>query len=384
MKHFKTIIVLAYNRPHALNNLFDSLLLLKTNGETVNLVISIDNQGTDEVNCLAKNFEWPFGKKKIIIHEKRLGLKAHFMFSGDVTEEYGNVIFLEDDLIVSPYMLDFCDAYLNNYMDDDRIAGASLYNPILKEGTGCKYYQIDDGADVYFLQQPYWGNIWTKAKWSLFREWYKTYKLNNAILPKHVVTWKDSSFKKVFIQYLIETDRYFVTPRISLLTNNGETGLHNTIAKYQYQCNMMMGHKQYAMPSMDDSKSLYDAFFEIKPEILKKENPELADFDFYVDIYKQKLLDLNASYCLTTRECTNPAIEYNCQMKPIELATMIGAKGKGLYLVKPQNILNKEYNRGFLLFEDMISNYMVDFKAATLLMKMKIMEKVKYLTNGKN
>lgn len=384
MKNSLTVIVLAYNRSHALSNLFDSLLRIKTNGESINLIISIDNRGTNDVNRIANEFVWPFGDKRVIIHEKRLGLKAHFMYSGDITEEFENVIFLEDDLVVSPYLLDFCDAYLDHYMDDDRITGASLYNPILKEGTGCKYYQIEDGSDVYFLQQPYWGNIWTKSKWRLFKEWLKTYKLNNSILPKHVATWKDSSFKKVFIQYLIETDRYFVTPRLSLLTNNGEAGLHNTIAKYQYQCNMVMGHKQYNMPSLDDSKSLYDAFFEIKPEILKKENSELAKYNFYVDIYKQKPLDSTDMYCLTTRECNNPILKFNIQMKPIELAAMLGAKGDGLFLVESKNILKKEYDRGRLLFDDIISNYMIDFKAASLLIYMKIKEKLVAFTNGKN
>lgn len=375
----KAIIVLGYNRPEALSNLLKSLSMIKSDGTRIPLIISIDNRGTPEVNQIAQEYKWDHGEKKVIIHEKKLGLKAHFMFTGDITEEYDNVIFLEDDLVVSPYLLDFCNAYLETYLDDDRIAGASLYNPILKEGVGSKFYQIEDGYDVFFLQQPYWGNIWSKRKWRLFKKWLSTYRVNNDILPYNIAEWKDSSFKKVFIQYEIETERYFVTPRVSLLSNNGEAGLHNTIGKYQYQCNMMMNSKKYSMPDFDDSMAVYDVYFELLPQIIKKYNAKLEKYDFYVDLYKQKRLQADIPYCLTTRRCKSSICSFSNQMKPKELAVLCDAQGCGIVLCKTKDMDSEIVNRSAILFEDILDNYLVDLKTAFYVFKYKVKGKISSL-----
>ncbi len=375
MSNKLAIIVLGYNRADALNNVLNSLAKLRWSGERIPLIVSIDNGGTPEVNAVAENYNWHLGEKRIVIHENRLGLKAHFMYSGDITEEFENVIFLEDDLLVSPYMMDFCMSYISSYCDDDRIAGASLYNPILKEGTGCKFYQIDDGSDVYFLQQPYWGNIWNKHKWQLFKDWLVSYQLDNSLLPPHIAEWKDTSFKKVFVQYLIETDRYFVTPRVSVLTNNAEAGVHNTTAKYQFQCPMVIGTKIYNMPSMDQSLAVYDAFFELSPQVIKKVNPYFSEYDFYVDIYGQKRKDTKYEYCLTSKEAKSCIKEYSRQMKPEELAPLLSAEGGGLRFCKTQDIDATLTQRQHALSRDIESNYMIDAKTLMELLKKKIKEK---------
>lgn len=376
MKFEKAIVVLAYNRFKALNNLLLSLNQIKCK-ENILLIISIDNNGTDEVNKLAADYQWRFGPKKVIIHQKRLGLKAQFILAGDLTEDYENIIFLEDDLVVSPYLIDFCNAYLNKYWEDDRIAGASLYNPILKEGSGCKFFQVEDGFDNYFLQQPYWGNVWSRNKWSYFKTWLEKYEYNEELLPKHIAEWRDTSFKKVFVQYLIETNRYFVTPRLSLVSNNGEAGIHNTSSKYQYQCNLQVGEREYQLGSIDESLSIYDAFFEVLPSIIKKLNPRLESYDFYVDIYKQKPIMKKYRFCLTTRICSNPVISFNGEMKPKELGVILNAQGEGISLYKTEDLIDKNNDRSILLADDMMDNYLIDFKAALLILKRKVKDKLK-------
>ena len=57
------------------------------------------------VNKIANDFNWRLGEKKVIIHTQKLGLRNHFIWVGDQTERFKNVIFLEDDLIVSPELL---------------------------------------------------------------------------------------------------------------------------------------------------------------------------------------------------------------------------------------------------------------------------------------
>src|SRR5688572_10825284 len=95
------IVIPAYNRPASLQRLLDSLRKAEIPHE-VKLVISIDQGGPAGVKQLAENFAWPFGEKKIILHENHLGLKDHILAAGNLSAEYGSIILLEDDLFVSP------------------------------------------------------------------------------------------------------------------------------------------------------------------------------------------------------------------------------------------------------------------------------------------
>ena len=100
------IVVVGYNRPKALEDLFLSLSKIETERE-VPLIISIDNKGTEAVNRLAEQYEWAHGPKEVIIHQQKKGLVKHFIWTGDQTEKYDVVIFLEDDLLVSPQIVNY-------------------------------------------------------------------------------------------------------------------------------------------------------------------------------------------------------------------------------------------------------------------------------------
>ena len=116
------IVVTAYNRAKPLENLLRSLDGLRA-GQEIPLVISIDNRGTPEVNRIAEQFVWRHGEKKVLIHEQKKGLRAHFIWAGDQTAEYGNVLFVEDDLYLSPYAADYVNAVIDRYQGDRRVAG---------------------------------------------------------------------------------------------------------------------------------------------------------------------------------------------------------------------------------------------------------------------
>ena len=265
------IVITAYNRAEALSDLLSSLKNVKPVEKVGNvpLVISIDNNGTPEVNKIAHDFSWHLGEKQVIIHPEKLGLVKHFIWAGDQTENYNHVIFLEDDLIVSPDLINYCTQLIEFYKEDNNVAAASLYNPILNEATGTKFYQVDDGSDVYFLQQPYWGNIWFKDKWKEFKKYLESYQENTEIIPSKVAHWK-ASFKKKYIQYLIECNRTVVTPRVSIVSNNGCAGLHNSDDPYMYQSVIRLDKNLYNFVNLCHSDSVYDAFEEIMPNILKK------------------------------------------------------------------------------------------------------------------
>jgi hypothetical protein len=363
------IIITAYNRPHSLINLLTSLEKIRCE-RNVLLVISIDNGGTEEVNKIANEFLWNFGEKIVKIHNHKKGLRNHFIWVGDLTEDYENVIFLEDDLIVSPELINFAESAISFYKNKDDIAGICLYNPILCEFTGCKFYQNQDGYDVYFLQHPYWGNIWTRDKWQKFKKWLNTYELNPEIIPKAVVSWAESSFKKIYIQYLAESGKYIVVPRISLVTNTGEAGLHNTEGYYQYQSLLQNESTGYRFCELNQSKAIYDVYMEILPEILKQYNSVLANYDFDVDLkgcrhsYKNK-------YVLTIRPTKNRIIGYSSLMKPTENAVIYSIEGDGISLSEAEDVvINKKFGIE-RLNNDIDMNYIVGLKT-TIFMLIKI------------
>src|SRR5687768_8098504 len=97
------IVITAYNRPEGLSRLLKSVADASYDSNNVTLVISIDKSDSNKVYELADSFEWKYGQKKVIKHNEHLGLKEHILRCGDLTDQYGSIILLEDDLIVSPW-----------------------------------------------------------------------------------------------------------------------------------------------------------------------------------------------------------------------------------------------------------------------------------------
>lgn len=358
------IVLVGYNRAEPMKDLLVSLNNIKTEREDIQLVISIDNKGTVDVNKLANDYIWRHGKKTVIIHEEKLGLKNHFIWAGDQTEEYENVLFLEDDLYVSPYIIEFVEAYLKKYADDNRIAAASLYNPILCEFTKCKFYQIQDGYDNYFLQHPYWGNVWCRSKWREFKKWFIGYKYNERILPSNVRAWGEHSFKKVYIQYLIETNRYVVYPRISYITNMGVKGLHNKYNAIQFQVVLEGGHRELRLSSLDESDAVYDAFFEVCPNIIKKHVEELNKYDLCIDLNGMKD-KVTSEYVITRRKVKKAIQSFDASMRPNELNILMNNKGVEFSLALSKDIImdtRKKIYAEERSTEDILRNYPVRSK----------------------
>lgn len=334
------IVIVGYNRPQALKDLLASLEHIITN-RAVPMIISIDNKGTEEVNQIAESFEWKFGPKEVIIHQQKKGLVNHFIWTGDQTEKYDVVIFLEDDLLASPQIINYVEQVAEFYNGDDKIAGASLYNPHINEITGGRFYQLEDGYDNYFLQQPYWGHVWFKKPWSEFQEFLKTYKENRKILPTNIADW-DGSFKKIFIQFLIESNKYIVTPRTSLVTNNGVPGLHSGLRECYFQCPILIEPSHYNFSKFDQSKSIYDSSYEVLPQILKNYNDEIIQFDFEVDVNGSKV-NVQKEYILTTKPSTKAVMLFSSLMKPMELAAALNLKGnEGLVLCKTTDVIEQK------------------------------------------
>ncbi|MEM8858266.1 MAG: glycosyltransferase family 2 protein, partial [Chloroflexota bacterium] len=101
--HIPAIVVIAYNRPEPLQRLLSSIQKARyPNGTQIPIVISIDGGGEHNaaVSEIAQTFRWAYGEKEIINHSSNLGLIEHVFACGDLSQKFGSIILLEDDLFV--------------------------------------------------------------------------------------------------------------------------------------------------------------------------------------------------------------------------------------------------------------------------------------------
>ena len=339
------IIIVAFNRPKALERLLNSLLKASYPGE-VELVISVDGgveaggQGGmeeekrgkgEEVRRVASGFEWPFGEKKLIFHEKNLGLRRHVISCGELSRDYDGVIVLEDDLYVAPDFYEYTLQAFDFYKDDPIIAGISLYSHAYNETSQFPFRPLADDSDVFFMQYaPSLGQFWTRANWSSFKSWYDGLpeKEDIAGLPPNIILWPDSSWKKYFIAYIIEKQQYFVYPRYSLTTLFSDEGTHMRVRENLYQVPLWLGKKSFVFKSFDESKAVYDVYGEMESRRLKQLVPSLQNIDFEVDLYGIKSkADTNHSLMLSSRKCKNAIRTFGREMKPHEMNILAEVPG---------------------------------------------------------
>jgi hypothetical protein len=251
--------------------LLDSIARAHFPHNGITLIISVDGPGNEGVETVAKNFCWNYGDKRIIVQKEHLGLKRHIFSCSAFVDEFEHAIILEDDLIVSPYFYEYALSAGSFYKDESRLAGISLYNYQISEFSNQPFMPIDDGSDCYFLQLPSsWGQLFNKDQWNKFISWLAVHKsIEGANIPQPVKSWGIHSWKKHFIHYLIDQDLYFVYPRLSLTTNFEEIGVHAE-TNGKFQSNMQQAMRSYHFLKFEESKSVYDAWFEMKPIALNK------------------------------------------------------------------------------------------------------------------
>lgn len=330
-----TIVVIGYNRAHSLRRLLGSLSKAHYPAGNVRLVISLDRADTDEPLEVAEDFDWPFGEKLLLARPNRLGLREHVLACGDLTETYGDIIVLEDDLFVSPHFYDYACRALAYYADDPRVAGISLYSQQLNQTANLPFTPIDNGdADVFFMQlAASWGQAWSRRQWHGFRQWLARHGTDISDItgiPRDIRAWPESSWLKLHNAYLIVNDLHFVYPYRSLTTNFGDPGQHMFVASSRYQVALQQRQKDYCFIGLDDSLAVYDAFCELSAATMKRLNPKLAGLEFTVNLYGCKEC---RSGLQLTRSPSPGALNFSLSMKPMELSVLHDVEGEGIALV---------------------------------------------------
>jgi len=318
-----SIIVVAYDRPASLTRLLMSLKkAVYKNFEQVRLIISIDGGGSESVKTIAEEFVWDYGAKRVIHHPQNLGLRKHILSCGDLSKEYGNVIIIEDDCVVSPQFYSFSEQALKFYSSDQNIAGISLYSYKVNEYTFLPFQPLADSSDVYYMQIPSsWGQVWTKKQWQQFKNFYSQ---NPSIteqdqLPDQVKDWSESSWKKYFYKYIVVKNLFIVFPKHSFTTNFADAGAHFVEGSTFFQVPLFQtsGNANFNFITFEESWNKYDAYFEILPEALTKLGV-VSDENFGVDLYSTKQLHLfEYSYIYSLRKSTNPIKTFGITMFPL-------------------------------------------------------------------
>lgn len=338
------IVVNGYNRPHALARLLSSLqAAYYPASAAIPLVISLDDaRRHPEVVSIAQRVAWPHGPLEIICREERLGLLAHFYACGDLSANYGAIVYLEDDLYVSPVFYPYVSQALAFYQDDPRIAGISLYGLWFNGYTKHPFAPYLDEADVFFLQLPYnQGEAFTASQWGGFRLWQQENGFARATAPVHPswAAFPPDDWFPTWAGYTMETGRFFVYPRASLATGFGDAGQHFTQGTDFLQVPLQQEKSLYRLKPFDESGAVYDSFFEILPGRLDRLTEVLHGTSYTVDLNAtHSKEDLATEFVLTTRPCRRPIFTFGKAMQPLEANVAHSVPGKGISFCRVEDV----------------------------------------------
>jgi hypothetical protein len=337
------IVVVAYNRAGSLSRLL-SLLQVANYDHWVKLIISIDYGGSQDVVETAQSFHWQHGDKEVICHSQNLGILKHIMTCGDLTERFGSIIVLEDDLLVSPEFYRFSEAANSYYQDDPKIAGIGLYKNHHNVEVNAPFRPIIDKSDVLFVQYTCtWGQVWNKSQWRKFKHWYhnKEKLETDTMMPRNILNWASDNWDKNFNYYLVEHDLYFVYPQVSLTTNFLEPGMHFTAEASHFQVPVLTGSKSFKFESFDRSNAIYDIFWELSMNTFKEMVPALQKYDFEVDLLGTKpIQSIKKEYVLTTRKVSSSIITFANMLVPFEMNVLMGLEGNEIALALKSEVID--------------------------------------------
>ncbi len=335
------IVVVAYNRADSLLRLLSSLEAAVYQEEQVSLLISIDNSGERAVEEAARSFVWSHGEKRLVLHDKRLGLKRHVLECGGYCHQYGSIIMLEDDLKVSEDFYTYSCQALDFSRNHASIGGISLYNHRFNVFARFPFEPVSDGFDNWYFQfASSWGQAWSEEQWSGFEQWLKLHDgedLHGGGMPDNVADWPESSWLKYAIKYCIEDNKYYLYPRLSLTTNFAAKGEHANSQSADLQVPLSIGHRgDYRFSAPQESKAVYDAYF------------ENAGLDFVCDIYgiRSRDGDFPDGLLLSSQELPFEMVEsYALELRPPDANVIQKLRGQDLFLYDCRKNIGKAGGR---------------------------------------
>lgn len=336
------IAILGFNRPDALRGLLSSVSGLQIpSGVSVDLLLSLDGGGDPECAGVIKSFSWPWGKLDRVLWPENLGLREHVLRSGDRVVDYDALVMLEDDLLVSPVLLQHVARVVATAGKWPEVRQLALYTPAVNEFYQLPFQPVPNAGGWYARVPCSWGQCWTPDQWSLFRTWLAA-NPGCPILEKMehpAASWSDQSWKKSFFEFLLNTKGWVHYPKESLTTNRGLPGEHFVAEAVFFKVAMALAADQTNPTPPDDCLALYDAWLEPLATTLGLTSHRPEDID--VDLVGRKpLAACEGRFLLTSRGCNTALQEFDDDLYPAELNIRLDRKtveGKGKLRLAARN-----------------------------------------------
>ena len=240
---FAPVVLFVYNRLDHTMNVIDSLKKNLYAKETDLYVFSDaakNENNVDKVNAVReyiRSTEWKeyFHSVTVIEAEENKGL-AKSIIGGvtDILKKYEKVIVVEDDLVLSPYFLNYMNGALDYYKDVPDVWSISGYSFPMKS---LKNYPHDV---FYSYRGSSWGwatwlDRWIKTDWEVKdyekmmqdKEWQKRFNRGGADLTGMLrlqMEGKINSWAVRWVYTQSNLDMYTVYPKKSYILNDGCDG----------------------------------------------------------------------------------------------------------------------------------------------------------------
>jgi hypothetical protein len=265
------------------------------------------------------------------------------MACGRLSQQVGDIIFLEDDLLVSPSFYAYTSQALEFYCDDERIAGHCLYGLWFNGYTQQPFMPLQDGSDAFFLQVPYTqGQAFTAKQWAAMDTWIGTEPVDKPaahLLHDSFSRFDAEDWFPAFARYAVGAGRFTVYPRVSLTTGAGDPGTHFANKSNFFEVPLQRGKTQFVFKPFDHADAVYDSFFEIMPSRLNRLADTLQHYDYTVDLYATKSVrHLQSEYVLTTRSSHKTVKIFGQQRWPMEMNVVDNVTGDDIRLCRTADI----------------------------------------------
>ena len=118
-------------------------------------------------------------------------------------------------------------------------------------------------------------------------------------------------------QYLIESDKYYCFPRISHCVNFGDAGTHFTRKTNFFQTELAIKLTETKFVEFKNCIAVYDSFYELIPQKIKKISPWLSDYDVTLDLNDTKdLSKIKTEYVISPTKSKNYKRGFALEMRP--------------------------------------------------------------------
>lgn len=223
------VLLLAFNRPEKTKEVFECIRRAKPH----KLYVAVDapriNNPDDVERCnkvkeIVKNVDWPC-EAHYLFHEQNKGCALAGKTAWDwIFETEEDMIFMEDDGVVSDTFFSYCQELLDKYRYDERIAYIGGVN------FGLKY-----GDASYFFTR-YSVSTYGMATWK------RVYELYDFTLESWPTTKNMKDFKSQFIsryerdRFTSSFERYYQDIRSNVKRNTYDLQMNYLVCKYHKWC----------------------------------------------------------------------------------------------------------------------------------------------------